>query len=73
MPRRPEIRFKFGRRLRQLRKKNGWTQEDLSEHADTAYKHIQRLEGKTPSPVKIDTIEKLAKAFKMSCSKLLDF
>ncbi len=69
----PEIRYKFGRRLRQLRKKNGWTQEDLSEHADTAYKHIQRLEGKTPSPVKIDTIEKLAKAFKMSCSKLLDF
>ena len=48
MPKRPEIRYKFGRRLRQLRKQKGWTQEDLSEHADTAYKHIQRLEGKAP-------------------------
>ena len=68
-----EIRIKFGKRLRQLRKRKGWTQEELAEKADIAYKHIQRLEGKTPSPVKIDTIEKLAKAFKISCSKLLDF
>ena len=59
--------------MRQLRKKQNWTQEDMAEHADIAYKHIQRLEGKTPSPVKIDTIEKIAKAFKMSCSDLLDF
>lgn len=69
----PEIRYKFGRKIRQLRKRNSWTQEDLSEHADIAYKHVQRLEGKTPSPVKIDTIEKIAKAFKISCSQLLNF
>jgi len=67
------IRARFGKRLRQLRKRYGWTQEELSEKADIAYKHVQRLEGKTPSPVKIDTIEKLAKAFKISCAKLLDF
>ena len=72
MKKKPEIRYKFGKRLRQLRKAKKWTQEDLAGHADVAYKHIQRLEGKTPSPVKIDTIEKLAKAFKISISKLLD-
>jgi transcriptional regulator with XRE-family HTH domain len=70
---RPDIRYKFGKKLRQLRKQRGWTQEELAEHADIAYKHVQRLEGKTPSPVKIDTIEKLAKAFKISSSRLLDF
>ena len=70
---RPEIRYEFGRKIRRLRKAKGWTQEELAEYADVAYKHIQRLEGKTPSPVKIDTIEKLATAFKISCSKLLNF
>lgn len=68
-----EIRLKFGKRLRKLRANKGWTQEELAERADIAYKHVQRLEGKTPSPVKIDTVEKLAKAFKISCAKLLDF
>lgn len=68
-----DIRLKFGNNLRRLRKRKGWTQEQLAEHADIAYKHVQRLEGKHPSPVKIDTIEKLAKAFGIRPSKLLDF
>lgn len=67
------VRLKFGKRLRELRKKHGWTQEEVAEKADIAYKHVQRLEGKHPSPVRIDTIEKLAGAFKISISKLLDF
>lgn len=66
------IRIKFGKKLRQLRKKKSWTQEQLAEYADIAYKHVQRLEGKHPSPVKIDTIEKLAKAFRISIPKLLN-
>ena len=70
---RPEIRYKFGAKIRRLRKKSGWTQEELADRADIAYKHVQRLEGKTPSPVKIDTIEKIAKAFKISSSELMDF
>ena len=53
--------------------KKGWTQEELAEYADIAVRHVQRLESKNPSPVTIDTIEKLAKAFKINCSKLLDF
>lgn len=68
-----EIRIRFAKRLRQLRKRQGWTQEELAEHADIAVRQVQYLESKKPSPAKIDTIEKLAKAFKVSCSKLLDF
>ncbi len=68
-----DIRIKFGNHLRRLRKKKGWTQEELAERADIAYKHVQRLEGRHPSPVKIDTIAKLAKAFGVRPSKLLDF
>lgn len=68
-----QIRLKFGKRLRQPRKKRGWTQEDLAEHADMAVRQVQYLESKNPSPAKIDTIEKLAKAFGITCSKLLNF
>jgi len=60
--------------LRELRLKKEWTQEQLAEFADLSYRHVQRLESlKNPPPAKIDTLEKLAKAFKLSISKLLDF
>ena len=66
------IRQKFSKRLRELRKKYGLGQQKLAKLADLDYKHIQQLEGKYPTDVKLETIEKLAKAFKISCSKLLD-
>ena len=69
-----EIRIQFARRLRSLRKRHGWTQEELAERADLAYRHIQRLESlKTPPPAKIDTLEKLARAFQLSPARLLEF
>jgi len=69
-----EIRIRLAKHLRRLRLKKGWTQEQVAEYADLAYRHVQRLENqKNPPPAKIDTIEKLAKAFKTSPSKLLDF
>ncbi len=67
------IRFKFGKRVRALRQKKGWTQQQLAEMAELDYKHIQRIESKNPTDVKLETIDKLAKAFKFSCAKLLDF
>jgi len=67
-----EIRRKLAKQLRQLRRRKGWTQEELAEYADMAVRQVQYLESKNPSPAKIDTLEKLAKAFKISLSKLLD-
>jgi len=68
-----DVKLRFGLRLRQLRKKYNYTQWKLSELSDVDYKHIQLLEGKRPTAAKIDTLEKLAKAFNMPLSKLLDF
>lgn len=74
MPAMPsDIRLKLAKRLKELRRKLGFTQEDLSEKADIAYKHIQRLESKSPNAAKIDTLAKLAKAFGVSPSELLKF
>ena len=69
-----DIRVQFAGHLRKLRRKAGWTQEELAERADLAYRHVQRLESlKNPPPAKIDTLGKLAKAFGVRPSKLLDF
>lgn len=67
------IKAKFSKRLRHLRQKYGYTQQELSELADIEYKHIQRLESRSPCDVKLSTLEKLARAFKMSLSKFLNF
>lgn len=67
------IKVKLSNHLRQLRKKYGYTQQRLSELADIEYKHIQRLESKRPCDIKLSTLAKLAKAFKISLSKFLDF
>jgi putative transcriptional regulator len=68
-----DIRLKLGNRLRRLRTERGWTQEELAEYADMAVRQVQYLESQNPSPAKIDTLEKLAKAFKISLWKLLKF
>lgn len=68
-----DIKVRLAKRLRELRKKCGMTQEELAEASGVDYKHIQLLEGKKPSAAKVDTLEKIAKAFKISPSELLKF
>ena len=66
-------RLRLAKRIQALRKKKGYTQEALADRVGIDYKYLQKIEGKNPPAVRIDTIEKLAKVFKISCSKLLDF
>ncbi len=65
--------LRFAKILREHRKKLGLTQETLAELSDLSVEYIQRLEGKSPSGVRLETVAKLAKAFKTTPSKLLDF
>ena len=67
------IRLKLGKKIREFRKKCGYTQENLAELAGIDYKYLQRVEGKNPPALKIDTISKLAKALEISPAELLDF
>jgi len=68
-----DITVRFSNRVRLLRKKYGLTQEELAEKADISYKNIQYLESKNPTCPSLKTLEKLAKSFNISLSKLLDF
>ncbi len=68
-----DVALKFGKLLKAERIKRGLTQEKLAEFSDLSVEHIQRLEGKSPSGVRLETIVKLARALKTTPSKLLDF
>ena len=66
------IQLKFGANLKKYRILRKLTQQQLAELAEIEYKYIQRLEGKKPTAVRIDTVARLAKALKISPSSLLD-
>ncbi len=65
------LRLKLGKNIKKCRAIHKLTQQRLAELADIEYKYIQRIEGKNPPAVRIDTIGKLAKALKTTASKLL--
>ena len=69
----PEIRLQFARRLKEERRKAKLTQEEVAELIEVSARYYQMLESKNPTAVKIDTIEKIAKAFKIKPAKLLNF
>lgn len=63
----------LGKKIKGFRRTRGITQEQLSELAETSYKYIQRIEGKTPPDVRLTTIIKIAKALKVRPDELLKF
>ncbi len=67
------IRLKLGKRIKQLRRQRGYTQDRFSELADIDYKYLQKIEGKNPPNLRIETIEKFAKALKVKPAELLKF
>lgn len=68
-----DIRLKLGKKIKELRNKKKLTQEELAFETGIDYKYLQRIEGKTPPNLKIETLEKLANALNVHPSKLLDF
>jgi transcriptional regulator with XRE-family HTH domain len=63
----------LGKRIVTLRRKYGFTQEELAERSGVSYKYVQMLEGKKPNNVSLKVMEKLAKGFNIPPWKLLKF
>lgn len=62
---------KIAMRLKQLRAKRGWTQEQLAEKAGINRGYLARLETGRHDPT-ITTLEKLAKALRVKVAALLE-
>ena len=65
-----DITVALGKKIRSLRQAHGWTQENLAEYADLHVSYIVLLE-KGSNRATIETLDKLAKAFGISISDLV--
>ena len=65
-----DITVALGRRIRSLRQSRGWTQEQLAEYSDLHVSYIILLE-KGANRATIETLNKLAKAFRISIAGLV--
>ncbi len=65
------INLQLAKKIRSLRIKKDLTQQELAELAGLDYKHVQNLEGPKPDDIRLSSLEKLAKAFKIPAWKLL--
>ena len=66
------IKEAFAKRLKEIRKKRGYTQEQLAELVDVAPRHISFIETAKSFP-STDLIERLCKTLKVSYSELFSF
>lgn len=62
----------FGNRIRNLREAEGWSQENLAERSGLHRTYISGVERGVRNPT-LEIIGKLAKAFGVSPSELLNF
>lgn len=61
----------FGKRLKELRKKAGWSQQKLAEKAGLSYNVITKVEQGAAKNPNIQTMIKLADAFNVSIDELV--
>jgi transcriptional regulator with XRE-family HTH domain len=59
------------KRLKDLRKASGLTQERFAELAGISYKYYQEVEAGRKTELRISTIEKMAKAYHLKVYQLL--
>lgn len=62
----------IGARLRELRRKRGYSQERVSELADMASNYLSRIEMGKENPT-LETFLKLARVYKLELWELLDY
>lgn len=65
-----QVRKKLGERVRQLREKRGWSQEELAHRSGLARSFTGAIE-RGEKDIRISTLVKLAKTFDLSVQQLL--
>lgn len=66
------IKEGFAKRLKEVRKKRGYTQEELAELVDVAPRHISFIENAKSFP-SADLIDRLCKSLKINYGELFKF
>ncbi len=64
------IKYRFGRRIRQLRKDRGWSQEAYGEKCNLDRTYISGIERGIRNP-SLEALENLARGFEVSLAELV--
>lgn len=67
-----ELIVRFGKRIQELRKSIGITQDELAERVDVSKDYIGLIERGLRSP-SLQTVEKIATSLKVSIASLFEF
>lgn len=65
------IRERFGKRVKELRKKHGWTQKELALRAGVSERYLQKIEGKRPPDVTLDVMINFAAALDLDLWRIV--
>lgn len=68
-----DINSIFAKRLREIRKSKGFTQEKLAEMSDIDYKYLQKLESKNPSSPTLSVLEKLSHGLGITLTEFITY
>lgn len=63
----------LAKRIRFFRNKCGWTQWEAAKQCKVPFKYYQEYEGKSPRDMRLSTMTRIAKAFGVTLSELVDF
>lgn len=66
------LKSKFGKRIKELRKSNGYTQEEVAEMIGIEPTNLSKMENGLHFP-QSEKLEKLANVFKVNVMELFDF
>lgn len=69
MPSETQLLRALGKRIRELRKERGWSQERLAEVSDIHENHLRRIEGGTANPSYL-VLVRIARALKVPPAEL---
>lgn len=67
-----DLLIRLGARMKEIRKSQGLTQDDVAERADMSPRYLSRLEGGHQSP-SVEMLARLAKALAVEIWELFDF
>jgi len=67
-----DIKAKFGARIKQLRERRGWSQDELARRAGLNSSYVGRIE-RAERNITLKVVEKLAKALNVPVKALFDF
>lgn len=67
-----KIKKEFGRHLRKLREKKGWTQEELADRAGMHFTYVGQIERGVRNPSLVN-LYRIAKALKVDFGSIFPF